>query len=600
MQLRTVGVVALFTAACGSGPRSDGDAWNEPSDATSPIAPDAGGTTHDATVTEACGEASPWTELPVPAIALHGGAATGQGGAGGHALLTTTGAIMIDPAGALAPWPAIGEAPAGGTTIADGELPADLVHAGTLRLAGTTVTSGVGVRTLRVTGGDLVIAGTLQAGLDGGATQALSIDVPDGSVFLEGAIVTSAAAPNGGEHAGAITIRARRVVVRGEVLALGACHDEGNGGDGGAVSITATEGDVVLHDGRIGSSGGFSPWRGGAAGSIAITAAGSILLAGAIEAPGGDALAAGSTTSGAGGGLALTAGGDLQLVATTILRGGGAQSAALDATGGAGGAVTLDVSGTVAIAGAIDARGGGAIGVTAASAGGGGGLDIAASAVLIAHGIAADGGAGATGGAAGDVAFVVTTQSGDVSIGVAAAVTADGGDASGAGLAGSGGHLDLRTRDGAFSLAGALTARGGDAPGGTGGGGGPLHVHTDTDFDGIGGNITIEPTGVIDVSGGTGVAGGSARNNGRFGVEAFPDGVDQLAVLLNSDSAPVAVEDGRIENLGSVVARGGAAGGWGGDVIYHGKHHSGSGDPEPGQVFVDGDGSGEDGQYFMQ
>jgi hypothetical protein len=607
-------LVALVVGACGSSPASDGDALGPPPDATPPTASDGGGIVRDASVTEACGEATPWTELAAPAIALRGV----LGGAGGDLRLSSSGAIVLDPAAVPEPWPAVLEAPGGGTTLADTELPADVVHAGTLRLDGVTVTSGDGPRTIRVTGGDLVIAGTLQAGLDGGATQPLSIDVPDGSVFVEGTITTAPAAPNGGEHAGAITIRARRVVVRGDVLAPGACNDEGPGGDGGALAITATEGDVVLRDGRLGSHGGYSTWRGGRAGSIAITAAGSILLAGTIEAPGGDSIAAGSATSGAGGDLALSAGGDVQLLAATILR------------GGTGGDVTLDASGTIAIAAAIDARGGAAGGLVVggaarphevlvlvpialdggdgAAAGGpaggfvaetsGGGIRIALPVEALGGG-ATDPALAGPGGLGGDVMLRVTSHTGDVVVAAGGQVIADGGPSTG-GAGGAAGHLDLRTVDGTLTLAGTFAARGGAAPAGTGGDGGPLHVHTDTDFDGVGGDITIEATGVIDVSGGAGATGGDARSNGRFGVEAFPEGVEELAVLLNSDSAPGAITDGVIENFGVIYARGGVANGSGGDVIYHGRDPSADIDPSPGQLFVDGDGTGEDGQYFMQ
>ena len=158
------------------------------------------------------------------------------------------------------------------------------------------------------------------------------------------------------------------------------------------------------------------------------------------------------------------------------------------------------------------------------------------------------------------------------------------------------------SRDGDASVHGLISLRGGAAPdaGGTGGDGGPLYIYTDSDADGIGGNLTIESDGVLDVSGGPGTHGGNATSNGKFGVDAFPDGRRSIAILLNSDTAPAELTDGVIQNLGKIIAAGGDSDGWGGDLVFHGRRAGQDADPLPGDIDVSADGSGMDGQWYMQ
>jgi hypothetical protein len=165
----------------------------------------------------------------------------------------------------------------------------------------------------------------------------------------------------------------------------------------------------------------------------------------------------------------------------------------------------------------------------------------------------------------------------------------------------------LFTRDGRVSMGGTLQARGGVAPdsGGAGGTGGFAYLFTDDNYGGgtQGGHLIVETSGLIDVSGGVGTTGGSARNDSRPGSLAIwpvdqnnEYDVRQIAVLLNSDGIH-GPATGWIANRGRIVARGGREGGSGGDVEYHGKREDGNETPLSGDVDLAGAGRGVRGDY---
>ena len=85
------------------------------------------------------------------------------------------------------------------------------------------------------------------------------------------------------------------------------------------------------------------------------------------------------------------------------------------------------------------------------------------------------------------------------------------------------------------------------------------------------GNLLVDTTGVVDASGGKGAGkGGDARSDGRAGyVPAFPEFMEQIAIFLNCDGAHGETLNW-MENRGHLIARGGAANGNGGDIVYHG------------------------------
>jgi hypothetical protein len=158
-------------------------------------------------------------------------------------------------------------------------------------------------------------------------------------------------------------------------------------------------------------------------------------------------------------------------------------------------------------------------------------------------------------------------------------------------------------------MAGTLEALGGAAPdpGGTGGDGGFAYIFTDDNYGGTeGGILIIETTGLIDVSGGPGTIGGSARSDGlASSVVNFPVrqddeyDVQQIAVLINSDGLH-GTPTGWIDNRGRIVARGGSPGGSGGDVEYHGKREDGNTAPLAGNLDQSGAGTGAPGDYAAE
>ena len=297
-----------------------------------------------------------------------------------------------------------------------------------------------------------------------------------------------------------------------------------------------------------------------------VEAAGTVQLGGTIDARGGPS--AGGGDGGMAGAIHIgetTAPSSVQVLVPMAANGGDGSSA-----GGEGGGVQVDAAGEIVFSGVIHANGGAVVG----SAG--------------------------DGGTAGIVTLNVTSAPDKLIVTATGEVTLDGGAAKGAGLAGGGGHLYFKTNDGDMSMAGKLTGRGGAAPdpGGIGGLGGSFELFSDNNHNGLGGNLTIETTGVIDVSGGSGTTGGNARNDGGWGIAVFPDMQEQIAVLLNSDGihGTPPVGSALCLNLGRIVARGGATNGWGGDVIYHGNGADQK-DPVSGTVELEGHGTGQTGNY---
>jgi hypothetical protein len=151
-------------------------------------------------------------------------------------------------------------------------------------------------------------------------------------------------------------------------------------------------------------------------------------------------------------------------------------------------------------------------------------------------------------------------------------------------------------------MSGSLSARGGAArdPGGVGGLGGHVNIFTDNNFDGVGGNLTVTPEGVIDVSGGAGTTGGSARNDGTTDVATFPEDQELIAVLLNADGIHGTPLNGVIDNQGVLIARGGEANGAGGDIAFHGEGTGGLHDPLGGRLEMGGNGAGPEGQFASE
>jgi len=527
------------------------------------------GATGGATGTGGRGSGPPaWTELAAPMLTVDGGRAatgSGHGSAGGAIKIRVSGPATFDPALA----PASADAPAGAAAIGADALASDVNADGSIRISGIIIVpGGDAVRKIASTG-DIYVDGTLRAADVAGTRQALSLSAPNGTVFVSGAVDTSGDV--NGQTGGAIDITAKRVVVTGRLASAGG-NDAVAPGGAGAVTITSAT-DVVLA-GLVRLRGGAATGNaaGGAAATLRIEAAGAVQLGGTIDGRGGP------STGGGDGGPAgaihigeTTPPSSLQVLVPMASNGGGGSAA-----GGEGGAIQVDAAGAIALSGAIHADGG--------------------SIVDAAPGTAAAG----DGGTAGSVTLTVTSAPDTLVVASSAEVTLDGGTSRGAGLAGGGGHLYFITNDGDLSMAGKLTGRGGAAPdaGGVGGLGGMFNLFSDNNHNGLGGNMTIEATGLIDVSGGPGTTGGNARNDGGWGIAVFPELQEQIAVLLNSDGihGTPPVGSALCMNYGRIVARGGATNGWGGDVIYHGNGMDQK-DPVSGNVEVAGDGTGQTGQF---
>lgn len=495
---------------------------------------------------------------------------------------------------------------------------------GTVFVTGTIDTRGSSDRAggaISIHARRVVIQGRLLSyggsqGSGGGAGGELTVRATAGPVLIvEGSLVSAGADGVGrAGNAGDVRLQASADVhVHGDISASGGDARGSSaaiGGAGGIVAVVAG-GDIVLER-RIGLRGGAAldapKVIGGDAGDLRLDAAGNVRLGGMVDGRGG--LVSGATGGDAIGGRAggvivgnVRQPARIQMTAPASLRGGDGIGA-----GGTGGVVDLAAAaGDLRLVGRIDSSGG----ASQAHPGDAGGFSLVAGPVAggvrLIGPLVGEGGAGLPGGAVdGGAGAIVTVRvvslTGPFVVAQGARLTVDGGAATADGRGGPGGDIDIRTRDGDASMAGQLRSRGGVsmAPGGRGGIGGSLNLWTDTNANGIGGHLVIEPTGVIDVSGGAGSIGGHARNNGGTGVALFPIHQDQIAVLLNSETYPGPPDDGSLSNLGVVIATGGGAGGWGGDVMFHGRRPNGREDPEPGMLVLDGDGNGENGDFAAE
>jgi hypothetical protein len=540
--------------------------------------------------------------------------------------------------------------PAGATAATSGSLGADLDAPSSISVDATVTSGGSdGVRQI-ASGADIFITGTLRAADLGQARQALALKAPNGTVYVTGTIDTSGAAGTG-QAGGALTIVARQLVVTGSILTAGG--DGTTAGAAGAVTLTLADGaflsgtldasggnakapgsaaagrggDLTIQAGGDVVLGGTTRVRGGAAaisagadasagdaGTITINSNATLAIPGTLDGRGGVATVSGGTGSargGAAGALKVGENAPPQMVGILVplLLGGGDGPAA----GGNGGAAQLEPhGGDLVISGLVDVSGGSS--ATAPGAGGSvdghpgpensaAGVDVSGQ-LTVNGGSITSGGAGA--GAAGGVIKIVSLASeGKLTIEPSGQVQADGGGSGGTGTAGGGGLMYFFTIHGDASIHGKLLARGGAAadPGGTGGGGGLVYVFTGNGHDRMSGVLIVESDGIIDASGGAGTTGGSARNDGRpQSVNLFPSrqddefSVDNIAVLINSDGVH-GPDRGWIDNRGLIIARGGAANGAGGDVIFHGKQQDGNETPLPGNVDLAGDGSGAPGDF---
>jgi len=513
----------------------------------------------------ATGTAAVWTELAPATFDATGGAATDPGGfgaPGGSIAVVTTGALSFGLPFAVpidVPTP-----PVDAQSIAS--LDNDVALTGNALIDGDLAVNGDGMRRVTISGGDLFVSGSVRA-THGGGDSSIVLEAPDGTIYVTGTI--DAGAGDGGDPNGAtVSLTGARVVVTGTLAT-----DGRNGGRGGAILVNA-DGDVRLLGtvrGRGGSMWAASGARGGTAATVIIDAGGDVQLGGVLDLRGGSANGGskdGPVAGGPGGHLFI--GGTRSPTSVTFGLDVTADGGDGHAGAGAGGTFSLKVGGDFTVAGTVQSRGGS---------------------------IATDG--AGDGGIGGNFQMDIDTPVGNQIYRPGSTIVLDGGGSGGAGIAGGGGHLYARSFDGTVTMSGTLSVRGGagrDA-GGSGGLGGHVNIFSDNNYDGIGGNLTITPEGIIDASGGTGSIGGSARNDGSPNVADFPIYQEMIAVLLNADGVFGRPTDGVIDNQGVVIARGGATGGAGGDVAFHGEGVGHLHDPLSGHVELGGDDTGSDGQF---
>ncbi|HYF01654.1 MAG TPA: hypothetical protein VEJ18_22225, partial [Planctomycetota bacterium] len=467
--------------------------------------------------------------------------------------------------------PAPPAAPAGGRVLTAADVAADVNDGGSLSITSAlAVTGGGAVRTVRA-GGDLVVSGSLSAPspqglhLEAGGTLYVSgalrtssgsITLVGSRVVLTGTVDASGAAGQGG---GNVTIRstsAQTLILAGAtvlseggtgpsggrggdvLLASGAgvkAHatvsarggagvnsDDVSAGAGGRITIQGA-GDVDLL-GRWNARGGFaqasgSGARGGAGGSFEVTAGWApVRVAAVVDVRGGSAEASGpgsGLVSGAGGSIRLGAMAAAQRISLAFAR-IEARGGAADVQGGAGGRCEMFAnSGDIVYGGTVDLRGGDADATP--GAGGslhlwcdvGGGSISWSGAYVSRGGNARRAGVDAPGGRAGDVELWAFGSAGGVTLHASASVDLTGGTSTGTGKAGDGGEMKSVSSEGVVSFSGSVSARGGDAAGaGEGGRGGLLHIVSDNNASGTGGDITLHPDFVADLSGGNGAVGG--------------------------------------------------------------------------------------------
>jgi hypothetical protein len=492
------------------------------------------------------------TGTPLESLELGSGTWSTSGGSGadsagnakGMAFLTDNGTItvgsILNALGGSATGPATSNTKGGdGGSISmqgDGSASSATNHPlRVLSVVDTTPPGGVATSTtvaMTTTGG--AGTGTGAGGLGGGISLQCGGDLSSAIVMT-----TTGGAASGtgaGGQAGAISLTVSSKVgasgnatLSGVFSSIGGASAGGAGGGGGSVSVdlSASNPGSITCSATITTSGSSAPLAGagGLPGNVKFSASlGDITLSGAITAVGGSSL----LTPANGANLTTTCG----------------------ATGG-----SINCSSVINLSG---------------------GSSLAASLIDV------------VGGPGGNLLFQAPSAIGSITLVAGSSIQSDGGVSTGAQGGGGGGMVNLLTGGGGtagqfVSMFGSILARGGTALGtGPGGLGGQVGVNTSNGGNGTGGDITLQPGALIDVSGGPDTSppggGGSARNNGGLAPDpTTPATLAKIAVVLDADGSfanyisTIPGVGGIVQNLGQILARGVGSSGNGGDVLFAGK-----------------------------
>jgi hypothetical protein len=504
----------------------------------------------------------------------------GVGGTGGDFKVTTNGLISLGSPSFVPSAPAVPAAPSTFEYVAVAGQ-ATVTKVGSIEIPGSITSATTTPVVITSSNGDIVVDGALQSGDTGTAQVDLQLIAPNGTVFVTGSIRTAGLdSASNGRAGGNLTIPAARVVITGTIDTHGVANTTvvaANGGKGGDVDVTSSQGPIYLTAGSIVTTGGLAvdtagtaSMKGGAGGFVHLNSAApanSIYIFAPVTTDGGAMTGNGLTpTGGAAGNVAMRGSGEVDIVASVSMLGGAATGNSTDAVGGAGGNLSVDGPAICKLYGSVLAGGGmafAAVSLGAVTGGAGGDILLGQGARLnsVELGSGDFNQSGGTGGLStgtgGGQGGAVAIESFDGDITIESSISVAGGAGSGVGNAsgGAAGSILIRT-DAAgttlsnhvltlASLAWLLNATGGAALGtGTGGQGGTVLMQS-------GGDLTCGAR--IAASGGASVSG--------TGGSAAPGAV-LLQVLATAITAT-----GDLSVAGTIDANGGlvSSGGTGGD-----------------------------------
>ncbi|HLY10713.1 MAG TPA: hypothetical protein VKW04_15530, partial [Planctomycetota bacterium] len=183
----------------------------------------------------------------------------GTGGAGGDFRATTTGLLSLGSASSVPAVPTTPVAPNAGAFTVATPL-STTTQPGTILIPGSVTTATTTPVVVTSSNGDIVVSGTLQSGDTGTAQVDIQLLAPHGTVYVNGSILTAGSdAASNGRAGGMLTISAARVVITGTIDTHGVSNTTvigANGGKGGDVDISSTQGPIFLTGGLIQTRGG--------------------------------------------------------------------------------------------------------------------------------------------------------------------------------------------------------------------------------------------------------------------------------------------------------------------------------------------------------